>query len=148
MAGGLFSEDSDSQGGAPLMAEINVTPFVDVMLVLLIIFMVAAPLMIVGVPINLPRTTAPRIAQTQAPSVVTVDKTGAFFLKQEPLEETALIERLKQAASGQDSPVVFLRADKDVAYGRVMEAMGKIAAAGVGRVSLLAEGPALKPEAK
>ena len=145
MAGGLFSEESDGQSGGPLMAEINVTPFVDVMLVLLIIFMVAAPLMMVGVPINLPKTSAPRIAQTQSPSVVTVDKAGGFFLKQEAMEEDALIARLKEAATGQENPIVYLRADKDVSYGRVMEAMGKIAAAGVGRVSLLAEGPALKP---
>lgn len=125
------------------MAEINVTPMVDVMLVLLIIFMVAAPLMMAGVPLQLPKTAAPRLARPQQPIILSLDRNGHAFLGQDPVADDALSARLHElaqgASSGTPSPVIYVRADRGLPYGQVMQVMGEIAAAGFSRVSLLAE---------
>jgi TolR protein len=136
------SEDED----APPMSEINVTPFVDVMLVLLIIFMVAAPMMMVGVPVQLPQTSAQRIAQTAPPVVITVARDGRVFLRQEEVAEADLAARIRslREAEANDAPV-YVRSDRSVAYGDVMRVMGRVTAAGVARVSLIAEGEAAGP---
>ena len=124
----------------PVLSEINVTPLVDVMLVLLIVFMVAAPLMVGGVPVNLPRTAAPRVApQTPDPVVVTLDNAGRIFLREEELADGDLAGRLAPVAQAAPDTVVYLRADGAIPYRRVVEVMGNIAATGFGRVSLLAE---------
>jgi TolR protein len=132
--------DREEDEAVPI-SEINVTPFVDVMLVLLIIFMVAAPMMMVGVPVQLPRTSAARIAQTAPPVVVTVARDGRVFLRQEEVAEADLAARLTalRAAEANDAPV-YLRGDRTVPYGEVMRVMGRVTAAGVSRVSLIAEG--------
>jgi TolR protein len=140
---GAPSEDED----APPMSEINVTPFVDVMLELLIIFMVAAPMMMVGVPVQLPQTSAQRIAQTAPPVVITVARDGRVFLRQEEeVAEADLAARIRslREAEANDAPV-YVRSDRSVAYGNVMRVMGRVAAAGVARVSLIAEGEAAGP---
>ena len=128
------------------MSEMNVTPLVDVMLVLLIVFMVAAPLMMVGVPVQLPRTSAARVAHTAPPTVVTVDRDGHVFLGRDAVDEADLGAKLtalrKTAAS--DAPV-YVRGDRSVPYGDVMRVMGRVSAAGVARVSLIAEGEAGAP---
>ena len=128
------------------MAEINVTPFVDVMLVLLIIFMVAAPLMTVGVPVDLPRTAASPINQETEPLTITVDPQGRVFLQETEVTTTDLVPRLRaivgQQPQGAPERRIFVRGDRAIAYGRVMEVMGIIAAAGFTRVALLAEQPA------
>jgi TolR protein len=135
--GGGGGEEDEA---API-AEINVTPFVDVMLVLLVIFMVAAPMMMVGVPVQLPRTSAARVAQTAPPVVVTVARDGRVFLRQEEVPEAELATRLAalRQAEANDAPV-YVRGDRAVAYGEVMRIMGRVTAAGVARVSLIAEG--------
>ncbi len=112
--------------GHGMMSEINVTPFVDVMLVLLIVFMVAAPLLTVGVPVNLPKTDAnPLPTEQREPVTVNVDADGAIFLQGDPVTTAELRERLAAIASerGADERV-FVRADQAVDYGDVMSVMG------------------------
>ncbi|WP_424813102.1 protein TolR [Roseococcus sp. YIM B11640] len=136
---GPSGDDEEDGGGIP-MSDINVTPFVDVMLVLLIIFMVAAPMMMVGVPVQLPRTAAARVAQTAPPVVVSVARDGQVFLRSEPVAEADLADRIRalREAEANDAPV-YVRGDRTVPYGDVMRVMGKVTAAGVSRVSLIAE---------
>jgi TolR protein len=140
--GGSGGDDDDTSP----MSDINVTPFVDVMLVLLIVFMVAAPMMMVGVPVQLPRTSAARIAQTAPPVVVTVARDGQVFLRQDAVAEDDLAARLAELreAEANDAPV-YVRGDRSVAYGDVMRVMGRVTAAGVSRVSLIAESEAAGP---
>ena len=140
------SEPDDEFGGAPL-SDINVTPLVDVMLVLLIIFMVAAPLMTVGVPVQLPKTAAPKVAQPKQPVVVSIDAQGRPFLAKEPLAPDAVMPRLRDLARQDPGQVVLVRGDRSVPYGRIVEIMGQINAAGFNRVSLVAQapGPAAQP---
>ena len=127
---------------APPLAEINVTPMVDVMLVLLIVFMVAAPLMTVGVPVQLPRTAAQKVAQPKAPVIVSIDKDGQPFLGEEPLGSDTIVARLRAVAGQDPDQTVLVRGDRAVPYGRVMEVMGQVGAAGFSRVSLVAQAPA------
>ena len=126
----------------PVMAEINVTPMVDVMLVLLIIFMVSAPLLTVGVPIDLPQTQASSLDQTdKEPLAVSVNTNGQVFLQNTeiPLEE--LVPKLKAiaAARGGSDERIYVRGDKTVDYGTVMKVMGRLSAAGFRRVALVTE---------
>jgi biopolymer transport protein TolR len=137
---GDASGDEDGVDEARPMSEINVTPLVDVMLVLLIVFMVAAPMMMVGVPVQLPRSAAPRVAQSSPPVIVTVARDGRVFLRQEEVAEAELGARLSalRAAEPGEAPI-YLRGDRSVVYGDIMRVMGRIAQAGVGRVSLISE---------
>jgi biopolymer transport protein TolR len=135
------------------MAEINVTPLVDVMLVLLIIFMVAAPLMTVGVPVDLPRTNATALNQEQEPLTISVNSEGRIFLQETEVQMDALVAQLRAilaaqpTAQGQPERRIFVRGDRAISYGRVMEVMGTVSAAGFTRVALLAEQPAGTPAA-
>jgi TolR protein len=137
--GGLPGGDDEGDEARP-KSEINVTPLVDVMLVLLIVFMVAAPMMMVGVPVQLPRSAAPRVAQSAPPVVVTVDRDRRVFLRQEEVAEADLAARLSalRASEPGEAPV-YVRGDRSVPYGDVMRVMGRVSQAGVGRVSLIAE---------
>ena len=143
------SGDDDEESAGSAMSDINVTPFVDVMLVLLVIFMVAAPMMMVGVPVQLPRTAAARVSQTAPPVVVSVNREGRVFLRAEEVPEEQLADRIRalREAEANDAPV-YVRGDRAVPYGDVMRVMGKVTAAGVSRVSLIAEaepsGPAVQ----
>ena len=122
------------------MAEIKVTPIVDVMLVLLIIFMVTAPLLVAGVPVDLPDSKAGALDQEQKPVQISLDPSGAIFVDETPVAPEALGARLAQiaASSGEDGgPRVFLRADRGLDYGRVMGVMGEINAAGLRKVALV-----------
>jgi len=139
--GPLRTTDSEDEFGAAPLSEINVTPMVDVMLVLLIIFMVAAPLMTVGVPVQLPKTAAPKVSQPKQPVVVTVNDQGQPFLDKEPLALEAVMPRLRELASVDPAQVVLVRGDKAVPYGRIVEIMGQINAAGFQKVSLIAQAP-------
>ena len=124
----------------PVMAEINVTPMVDVMLVLLIIFMVSAPLLTVGVPVDLPQTRAKTLDQDKEPLTVSVTPKGVYLQNTEiPVEE--LVPKLKaitEARGGTDERI-FVRGDKAVDYGTVMKVMGRLSEAGFRRVALVTE---------
>ena len=134
-------DDLEETGYAPL-AEINVTPMVDVMLVLLIIFMVAAPLMMVGVPVDLPRTAAAKIGRPQKPVIVSIDKDGGVFAGRNALPPGEVVARLSALRKETPDAPVYVRADRAIPYGRVMEVMGQVGQAGFARVSLIAEAPA------
>jgi biopolymer transport protein TolR len=125
----------------PVMAEINVTPMVDVMLVLLIIFMVAAPLLTVGVPLDLPQTQAKSLDQDKEPLTVSVNTKGEVFLQNSEIKIDELIAKLQavtQARGGNDERI-YVRGDKKVDYGAVMRVMGRLSAAGFRRVALVTE---------
>lgn len=130
----------DEDDVLPVLSEINVTPFVDVMLVLLVVFVVSAPLMVGGVPVDLPRTAAPRLAARPDPVVVTLDGAGRIFVRDEAVAEEELAGRLGPTARAAPDAVLYIRADGAIPYRRVVEVMGIAAAAGFGRASLLAEG--------
>jgi biopolymer transport protein TolR len=122
------------------MAEINVTPMVDVMLVLLIIFMVAAPLLATGVQVDLPESKAAPLDQENEPVPISIDATGAIFIDDTPVPDDALAPRLAQIASSsseEGGPRIFLRADRGLHYGRVMEVMGEINRAGLRRLAMV-----------
>ena len=124
-----------------VMAEINVTPMVDVMLVLLIIFMVSAPLLTVGVPLDLPQTQAKSLDQDKNPLTLSVNLKGQVFLNDNEIALNDLVPKLKaitDARSGLDERI-FVRGDKKVDYGTVMKVMGRLSAAGFRRVALVTE---------
>ncbi len=121
------------------MSEINVTPMVDVMLVLLIIFMVAAPLLTVGVPIELPQSQGKQLESNHEPLTISVSSNGDVFIgeSQVPLDEVA--EKLKAIAKNGVDEQIFVRGDKGTTYGTVMRVMGRISAGGFKKVSLVTE---------
>jgi biopolymer transport protein TolR len=128
------------------MAEINVTPFVDVMLVLLIIFMVAAPMLTVGVPIELPKTAAqPLATEQEEPLTIALSSEGKIVLQNIEIENENLIEKLVAVAEERTNNKVFLRADASVNYAAVMEVMGALNAAGFNNIGLVTDagGPKL-----
>lgn len=124
------------------MADINVTPMVDVMLVLLIIFMVTAPLLTAGVPVNLPDARAKALEQDQTPVQIALDADGRIFIGDATVSMTDLPDMLARLATraGAKAPQVFLRADKTLDYGRVMAVMGELNRAGLNRVALVTVG--------
>jgi biopolymer transport protein TolR len=125
----------------PVMSEINVTPMVDVMLVLLIIFMVSAPLLTVGVPIDLPQTQAKSLDQDKEPLTVSVKVDGEVFLQNSEIKVDELVPKLQaitQARGGLDERI-YVRGDRKVDYGTVMRVMGRLSAAGFRRVALVTE---------
>jgi biopolymer transport protein TolR len=123
-----------------LLSDINVTPFVDVMLVLLIIFMVAAPMMVQGVDVALPETrTVESLNPDQEPLVIVVDKEGRVHINDMEVGAQQLGEKLKKIFENRSSPEVFLRADKDVPYGRVVMVMSEIRSAGVQKLGVVAQ---------
>jgi biopolymer transport protein TolR len=125
----------------PVMAEINVTPMVDVMLVLLIIFMVSAPLLTVGVPIDLPQTQAKSLDSDKEPLTISVNVKGQVFLQETEIGVDELVPKLRavtEARGGLDERV-YVRGDRQVDYGTVMKVMGRLSAAGFRRVALVTE---------
>jgi biopolymer transport protein TolR len=125
------------------MAEINVTPLVDVMLVLLIIFMVTAPLLVAGVPVDLPESRAGALDQQAKPVQIALDGNGGLFIDDSPVTDAALPRRLAAIAAEPAPPEgrrIYLRADKGLDYGRVMRVMGELNRAGLNRVALVSVG--------
>jgi biopolymer transport protein TolR len=124
------------------MADINVTPMVDVMLVLLIIFMVTAPLLTAGVPVNLPDARAKPLDQDAKPVAISLDAEGRIFVGEAEVPSADLPNMLQRLAArgGDKPPQIFLRADKGLDYGRVMAVMGELNRAGLNRVALVAVG--------
>ena len=122
------------------MAEINVTPMVDVMLVLLIIFMVTAPLLVAGVPVDLPDSKAGALDQEVKPVQISLDREGGIFIDNEPVAADQLGARLaaiRSASREKGGPRLFLRADRALDYGRVMQVMGEIDRAGLRRIAMV-----------
>ena len=130
------------------MSEINVTPFVDVMLVLLIVFMVTAPLMTVGVPVDLPKTKAATITDTEEPLVISVDAEGVIYVQDTPVPLEKLAARLVAITGLNPEIRIFVRGDKSIDYGTVMAVMGRVNSAGFKKVSLLAKLPGKDRTAK
>jgi biopolymer transport protein TolR len=124
---------------AALMAEINVTPMVDVMLVLLIIFMVAAPMLTVGVPVDLPQSAAPALNEEREPLTISVNNNGEIFLQNTKVEMKDIVPRLNAITKQGYEERIYVRGDRNVNYGQVMRVMGTISAAGFKRVALVTE---------
>ena len=125
------------RGGA--INEINMTPFIDVMLVLLIIFMVAAPLMTVGVPLDLPQTKAAQLNVDQKPITLSIRQTGQVYLAEAELKDDEIVSRIGQVAKNGQEERVFVRGDKKVDYGRVAQVMSIVTSGGFKRVALVTE---------
>jgi len=123
------------------MSEINVTPLVDVMLVLLIVFMIAAPLLTVGVPVDLPKAQSKPLQGDQEPLTVTVNAQGKIFLQETPVEMDQLVPRLLAIAANGYDERIYVRGDQSVNYGTVMQVMAQMANAGFTRIGLVNESP-------
>ncbi len=153
MAMSMNSGRGGRRGRYRPLAEINVTPLVDVMLVLLIIFMVTAPLMTSGVSVDLPKTSAQQLNSDSEPLTVSIKADGSIFLQDEAVEIGDLVTKLQAISKNNPERRIFVRGDKDLAYGRIMEVMGTITQGGFTKVALLAEqagapgpaAPAAKP---
>ena len=140
MAGALQERDRAVRGRRRrAMAEINVTPFVDVMLVLLIVFMVTAPLLTVGVPVDLPKTKAQALGQDREPLSVTVRRSGRIYLQNTLVADDELVPKLTAISANGYDQRIFVRGDKSVDYGRVMEVMALISAAGFTHIGLVTD---------
>jgi biopolymer transport protein TolR len=121
------------------MSEINVTPMVDVMLVLLVIFMVTAPMLTVGVTVDLPKTKASTIPGDDEPLAVSINAEGQIFLQETMLDLEGLVPRLLAITGNNPDVRIFVRGDKEIDYGRVMEVMGTVNSAGFKKVALITE---------
>ena len=141
MAGGIQSMGGRGRGRnrRRTMAEINVTPFVDVMLVLLIVFMVTAPLLTVGVPIELPKSEAKQLEGDKEPLTITVDPEGKIFLQDTEIKLDEIVPKLTAIAKNGYEERIFVRGDRRVNYGVVMRVMGTISAAGFRRIALVSD---------
>src|SRR5437868_13932970 len=142
---GLSGNGQRQAGRYRPMSEINVTPLVDVMLVLLVVFMVAAPLLTVGVPVDLPQTQAAPINEPKEPLVITVNRDGAIFIAETSVPVDSLVPKLQAITGSNPDAVLYVRGDKDINYGRVLEVMSLVTAAGFHKVSLVAETPKARP---
>ena len=121
------------------LAEINVTPMVDVMLVLLVIFMVTAPLLTVGVPLDLPKTQAAAITDPKPPVILSLNRMGEAYIGDERIDPSELAERLSGLAAEDPSRIVYVRGDKTISYAQLMDALAMVNRAGFAKVSLVAE---------
>jgi biopolymer transport protein ExbD len=128
------------------MADINITPMVDVMLVLLVIFMVTAPLLVAGVRVDLPRNAAPKIAHLQKPVIVTLAADGGLYIGDDSVDRGALEARLSALRVKQGGAVVYVRADRKIAYGDVLELLGRLGNTGYQRISLLSQPASTAPQ--
>ena len=122
-----------------VISQINVTPFVDVMLVLLIVFMITAPLLTVGVSVDLPKTKASQLNSKGDPIIISIKKNGALFIQEREIDTVQLLPRLKAVSSGNKNIRVYVRGDKDVPYGLVLNTIAKIKSSGFKKVALVAK---------
>ena len=148
MAAGIHRAERGRRRRSRPMSEINVTPFVDVMLVLLIVFMVTAPLLTVGVPVDLPKTHAQALGQDREPLSVTIRKGGRIYVQNTPVGDDDLVPRLTAIAANGYDQRIFVRGDKSVDYGRVMEIMAMISAAGFTHIGLVTDVAKPDPDKK
>ena len=121
------------------MSEINVTPFVDVMLVLLIIFMVTAPLLTVGVQVDLPETSADTLPEESEPLTLTINSKGEVFIQETKIEFDNIIKKILAVSNNRTDTRIYVRGDKTINYGRVLEVMGKLSGSGFTKVALISE---------
>ena len=121
------------------MSEINVTPFVDVMLVLLIIFMVTAPLLTVGVQVDLPESSADTLPEESEPLTLTINAKGEIFIQENKVEYEKLISKILAVSNNRTDTRIFVRGDKTINYGRVLEVMGDLSGNGFTKVALISE---------
>ena len=121
------------------ISEINVTPFVDVMLVLLIIFMVTAPLLTVGVQVDLPETSADTLPEESEPLTLTINSKGEVFIQETKIEFNNLIKKILAVSNNRTDTRIYVRGDKTINYGRVLEVMGKLSGSGFTKVALISE---------
>ena len=139
--GGLSGNGHRLAGRYRPMSDINVTPLVDVMLVLLVVFMVAAPLLTVGVPVDLPQTQAPPISEPKEPLVITINNEGRIFIQETEVPTDSLVPRLQAITDNNSEASLYVKGDKAINYGRVVEVMSLVSAAGFHKVALIAEAP-------
>ncbi len=140
MAGGMLQKKRGGRrSSCGLSSDINVTPLVDVMLVLLIIFMVTAPILTVGIPVDLPKMDAAQSEDSDEPIIVSINKDGQTYLKDTPLQIDQMIERMHEIIKAKPNTKIFVRGDQTISYGQVMDLMSVIAGAGFNKVSLMAE---------
>ncbi len=143
MAGGILGRSGGNgrRNSYRPMAEINVTPMVDVMLVLLIVFMIAAPLLTVGVPVDLPKSQANALNDEKPPLVISVTGDDKLYVQDMQVDEGALVPKLQAITQNDPNAIIYVRGDQSINYGKVMEIMGLISSAGYSKVSLVAESP-------
>ena len=122
-----------------VISQINVTPFVDVMLVLLIVFMITAPLLTVGVSVDLPKTKASQLNSKGDPIIVSIKKNGELFIQERKIDSLQLLPRLKAISSGNKNLRIYVRGDKNVSYGIVLDTIAKIKSSGFKKVALVAK---------
>ena len=122
-----------------IISQINVTPFVDVMLVLLIVFMITAPLLTVGVSVDLPKTKASQLNSKGDPIIISIKQNGTLFIQEREIDTVQLLPRLKAISSGNKNLRVYVRGDKDVPYGLVLNTIAKIKSSGFKKVALVAK---------
>ncbi len=137
--GPLNGRSRNGRRRRPPMSQINVTPFVDVMLVLLVIFMITAPLLTVGVEVDLPKSDAPPLPGDDEPLSVTVDRDGTTYLQETEVTLDELIPKLQAITERRPDVRIFIRGDQEIAYGRVMEVMGALNRAGFNNLALVTE---------
>lgn len=136
---GTNNRNNGRRNRSALMHEINVTPLVDVMLVLLIVFMITAPLLTVGVAVDLPKTQAKSMSEDQEPLTITIQADGTIYLQEEVIEVRELTQKLTAIAKNGYDERIFVRGDENVNYGRIMAVMGTINGAGFRRVALITD---------
>ncbi len=122
-----------------VISQINVTPFVDVMLVLLIVFMITAPLLTVGVSVDLPKTKASQLNSKGDPIIISIQKNGELYIQEREIDTLQLLPRLKAISSGNKNLRIYVRGDKDVPYGLVLDTIAKIKSSGFKKVALVAK---------
>ena len=122
-----------------VISQINVTPFVDVMLVLLIVFMITAPLLTVGVSVDLPKTKASQLNSKGDPIIISIKKNGELYIQEREIDTLQLLPRLKAISSGNKNLRIYVRGDKNVPYGLVLETIAKIKSSGFKKVALVAK---------
>jgi len=145
MGMGVSSRRKGKRGRRAAMAEINVTPLVDVMLVLLIIFMVTVTLPAVGVPIELPESRAAPVEEQPDQVTISIDRAGVIYIEETPVREGGLADALATLNRGGEPPLIVLRGDRSLDYGRVMRVMGELGRAGFTSISLVTDGSVSAP---
>ena len=135
----MYNYSSKKLKKSKIMSQINVTPFVDVMLVLLIVFMITAPLLTVGVSVDLPKTKASQLNSKGDPIIVSIKKNGELFIQERKIDSLQLLPRLKAISSGNKNLRIYVRGDKNVSYGIVLDTIAKIKSSGFKKVALVAK---------